>query len=215
MVLNISFLHRRLVYKHSSRCEAIRGNVWWEDAAIIALHDGFCACAMYVWWIRFPPSSLCWYSTIPWSWWWRRQCISREKNREKDKRMDKGCVSTFVIVLSKWCSHHNSVPTTLPTRFGKRIKVTGILYLHNITINRLTEPLPHYEIFRKLCGNQYPASVVLVLTMCEEVNAETCQMRRDYLTKHWKKMMGEKAAVYSHSGTKKSAWEGVATLGVL
>lgn len=124
--------------------------------------------------------------------------------------MGKGGVSTL-----KFHDQHNSIPTTSPTRFGKRIKVTGILYLHSITHNRLTEPLPHYEIFRKLCGNQYSGSVALVLTMCEKVNAEKCQMRGDELTKHWKRMMGKEAAVYSHNGTKKSAWEGVAALGVL
>ena len=98
---------------------------------------------------------------------------------------------------------------------GKRMKVARILYLHDISINRLTEPLPHYEIFRKLCGKQYSASVALVLTMCENVAPETCQERTRYLTDHWKKMMGEKAVVYSHNGTKKSAWDVVAGLDVI
>jgi len=99
---------------------------------------------------------------------------------------------------------------------GKRIKVVRILYLHDISINRLTEPLPTYEIFKKLCGNQYSASVALVLTMCENVTSEeTCQKRMKFYKDHWKILMGEKAIVCSHNGTKESAWEVVASLGVI
>jgi hypothetical protein len=51
--------------------------------------------------------------------------------------------------------------------------------------------------------------------MCEKGNPTTYQMRREYLTNYWKEMMGEKAAVYSHYGTKTSAWNVVIALGVL
>ena len=97
---------------------------------------------------------------------------------------------------------------------GKRIKISRILYFHDISINRLTEPLPHYEIFRKLCGNQYSASVALVLTMCEKVAPAKCQERTKYFTNHWKKMMGDRTRIYCHNGTKESAWDVVAGLGV-
>ena len=83
-----------------------------------------------------------------------------------------------------------------------------------MTDNRLTEPLPHYEIFRKLCGDQFKGSVVLVLTLCEEVNRVTFQDRREHLTTHWKGVMSENAVVCSHYGTKQSAWDVVAALGV-
>jgi hypothetical protein len=80
----------------------------------------------------------------------------------------------------------------------------------------MTEPpLPHYEMFRKLCGKHYQASVVLVLTMWENVNPTVGQNRKDELTNHWKKMIGGKATVCCHNGTKESAWEVVKALGVL
>jgi hypothetical protein len=83
-------------------------------------------------------------------------------------------------------------------------------------MNRLTEPLPHYDIFRELCGNQYSASVALVLTMCENVLVPaTRQQRTEYYKDYWKKLMGEKAVVCSHIGTKESAWEVVTSLGVI
>jgi hypothetical protein len=97
--------------------------------------------------------------------------------------------------------------------FGNHIKVIGILYLHDIT-DPLSQPSPHYEIFRKICGYQYLSSVVLVLTMCEHLNPASCQERRKDLINHWKMKMGEKATVYSHYGSKKSAWDVVTALGV-
>jgi ABC-type sulfate transport system substrate-binding protein len=54
-----------------------------------------------------------------------------------------------------------------------------------------------------------------VLTMCENVAPEICQERTKVYTDHWKKLMGERAAVYSHYGTKKSALDVVAGLGVI
>jgi hypothetical protein len=123
--------------------------------------------------------------------------------------VDKGGVSVFVLIII-------FVENEISGANRKHIKVTGILYLHNMTDNRLTEPLLPYEVFRKLCGSDsLAASVLFVLTMCEKVTPETCQNRREYLTNHWKKMMGEKAAVYSHYGTKQSAWDAVTALGVL
>ena len=82
-------------------------------------------------------------------------------------------------------------------------------------MNRLTEPLPTYEIFKKLCGKEYSGSVALVLTMCENVAPGTRQERTKFYKDYWKKMLGEKAVVYSHDGTKESAWGVVAGLGVI
>jgi len=109
----------------------------------------------------------------------------------------------------------NNISEWVKEALGKRIKVTRILYLHDISLKRLTQPLPHYEIFRKLCGKEYSASVALVLTMCENVAPARCQERTKFYTDYWKKMMGERAVVYSHNGTKKSAWDVVAGLGVI
>jgi len=110
----------------------------------------------------------------------------------------------------------NSINEWVKKSLGEGIKVTRILYLHDISRNRYTELFPHYEIFRKLCGNQYSASVALVLTMCENVvDPKICKERTDFLTGRWKSLMGKKAVVYSHYGTKESAWVVVGGLGVI
>ena len=54
-----------------------------------------------------------------------------------------------------------------------------------------------------------------MLTMCETIAPEICQERTKYFKKYWKNFMGEKALVCCHNGTKKSAWDVVAALGVI
>ena len=128
--------------------------------------------------------------------------------------MGKRDVSTFFLnTVSKWLIFvfNNFVYRSL----GRRIKVSRILYLHDISTSRLTDPPPHYEMFRKLCGKEYSSSVALVLTKCETIAPATCEARTGYFTNYWKRIMGERAAVYSHNGTKKSAWDVVAGLGVI
>ena len=82
-------------------------------------------------------------------------------------------------------------------------------------MDHLAEPFPHNALFKKLCGKEYSACVALVLTNCKDIDSETCQKRTKDLTDQWKKLLDEKALVYSHDGTKKSAWDVVAGLGVI
>lgn len=95
--------------------------------------------------------------------------------------------------------------------FGKNINVTGILYLYNITQNRMTQP-PH-ELFQKLCGDGFHARVLLVTTMWEKLKNRDDGVRREKgLKEHWNEMMIKGSAVVRHWGTKKSAWDVVETL---
>ena len=43
--------------------------------------------------------------------------------------------------------------------------------------------------------------------MCENVAPDICQKRTKCYKDHWKKMMGDSAAIFSHNGTKQSARE--------
>jgi hypothetical protein len=54
-----------------------------------------------------------------------------------------------------------------------------------------------------------------VLTMSETVAPEICQERTKFYKDRWRRLMGVRAAVYPHTGTKKSAWDVVAGLGVI
>lgn len=88
------------------------------------------------------------------------------------------------------------------------MRVNGILYLYKIDQNRMTDPpRPHFEMFKKLCGDDYTGRVLLVATMWEKVKKqEVREARKATLTNHWGEMVVE------HYGTKESAWSIVNTL---
>ena len=91
---------------------------------------------------------------------------------------------------------------------GERVRVDGILYLYKIDQNRMTgPPRPYFEMFKKLCGDDYTGRVLLVATMWEIVKRkEVREARKASLTDHWGEMVME------HHGTKESAWKIVNTL---
>ena len=102
----------------------------------------------------------------------------------------------------------------LTSSFGRNIKITGILYLHNISENRMTQPpLPHHEMFRRLCGEGFYARVLLVTTMWEKLlNQDDGERRKAILRIHWGEMINKGSAVVCHDGTKESAWSVVNAL---
>ncbi|KIM49797.1 hypothetical protein M413DRAFT_438927, partial [Hebeloma cylindrosporum] len=103
----------------------------------------------------------------------------------------------------------NEIGKWMKERFGGgRVQVTGILYLYNIHQRRMTNPpRPHFEMFKKLCGDDYTGHVLLVATMWETVKAEELRKKRKAeLMKHWGDMVVE------HHGTQESARSIVNTL---
>ena len=89
-------------------------------------------------------------------------------------------------------------------RFGKRIRVSGILYLYNSTDNRMTQPpAVHFDLFKNLLGNDFQGRVLLVMTMWERVKPDVRETRKKTLTRNW----GYPASVVQHLGTKESAWD--------
>ena len=89
--------------------------------------------------------------------------------------------------------------------FGKKINITGILYLYRID-RMMQPPLPHYQMFRGLCGEEFHARVLLVTTMWEG------ERRQAILKRHWSEMIAKGSAVVCHDGKWESAWEVVKTL---
>jgi len=68
-------------------------------------------------------------------------------------------------------------------------------------------PRPHFEMFKKLCGDDYTGRVLLVATMWEMVKKqEVRKNRKAELMGHWG------GTVLEHDGTKESAWTIVNTL---
>lgn len=71
----------------------------------------------------------------------------------------------------------------------------------------MTEPPRlHFEVFKRLWGNDYTGRVVLVATMWETVKEELRENRKAELMKHWHGMAVE------HDGTMENARSIVDTL---
>jgi len=95
----------------------------------------------------------------------------------------------------------------LKKAFGRRIQVAGILYLHRITDNRMTDPpYPNFQMFQRLAGEKFHPRVLLVTTMWEIVKPAVGLQRKEELEKHWKEMIRNGSEVVIHNGTKESAW---------
>ena len=91
--------------------------------------------------------------------------------------------------------------------YGRMIKITGILYLHRISDNRMTEdPFPYYQMVRKLCGEGFHTRVLLVTTMWDKLsNRDDGERRKMILKRHWSEMI-KGSAVVCHNGKQRSAW---------
>ena len=93
------------------------------------------------------------------------------------------------------------------------MKITGILYLYKINENRMTQPpLPHYQMFRRLCGEEFHTRVLLVTTMWELVNRGDGERRNVNLRRHWREMINKGSEVVCYGGGKQSAWDVVQAL---
>ena len=68
-------------------------------------------------------------------------------------------------------------------------------------------PLPHYQMFRGLCGEGFHTRVLLVTTMWEKLsNRDDGERRQVILRRHWSEMINNGSEIVSHDGEKQSAW---------
>jgi len=94
------------------------------------------------------------------------------------------------------------------SRSGQRL--TGILYLHRISDNRMPpQPLRQLEMFRRLCGEAELKRVVFLTTMWDAVDAAQAEAREQELrTKYWGVAL-TKAQLARHYNTSQSTWDAV------
>jgi hypothetical protein len=89
-------------------------------------------------------------------------------------------------------------------------KVTGILYVHRISDNRMTEPpFTNQEVFEEFCGDELGKKICVTTTHWDLVDEQTGEKRevdikRDYCVN------GTTMARFK--GTQESAWHAVDTL---
>ena len=107
-----------------------------------------------------------------------------------------------------WCRHVHTRLTSSYCSGHRNVRLSGILYLHRISDNRMTRtPLKNHRIFRELCGTDALQHIVLTTTMWDEVpEGEGDRREHELCTSYWKAMSQQGSTVARFSGTMKSAW---------
>ncbi|KAF8132018.1 P-loop containing nucleoside triphosphate hydrolase protein [Boletus edulis] len=91
----------------------------------------------------------------------------------------------------------NMISDWLNLSYKKEKLLSGILYLHRISDNRMAgTPLKNLRAFQKLCGKDALDKVYLTTTMWDEVEPSTGERRLEELkTEYWKSMIVQGAHV--------------------
>ncbi|KAI6132292.1 hypothetical protein EV401DRAFT_1849783 [Pisolithus croceorrhizus] len=104
----------------------------------------------------------------------------------------------------------------LNATYKKHMKLTGVLYLHRISDNRVPGTLlRNYNMFKELCGKENFKNVVLVTTMWDKVTEEVGSAREKELhADFWRSMLNLGSSVHRFEGTMESAWKIINSLSV-
>ncbi|KAI6115143.1 hypothetical protein EDD16DRAFT_1472930 [Pisolithus croceorrhizus] len=104
----------------------------------------------------------------------------------------------------------------LNATYKNHMKLTGVLYLHRISENRVPgTPLRNYNMFKELCGKENFKNVVPVTTMWDKVTEEVGSLREKELhADFWRSMISLGSSVHRFEGTMDSAWKIINSLSV-
>ena len=94
------------------------------------------------------------------------------------------------------------------SRYGKDMKLGGLLYFHRISDNRRTDtPLKILGMFEELCGKNTLQKVILTTTMWDEVDQETGETREGELrSTYWRPMLQRNSTINRFMRTRESAF---------
>jgi hypothetical protein len=93
-------------------------------------------------------------------------------------------------------------------------KLAAVLYLHNISDNRMTgSAMEHLELFSSMCGQAAMQNVAIVTTMWSYVPKEVGNKREEDLKREvWNDMLANGCCVKRFENTYDSAWSIVGSL---
>src|SRR4051812_11792260 len=102
-----------------------------------------------------------------------------------------------------------SHPYMLPIhRYQNGIKIAGLIYMHRITVNRMTRTLiEHLGTFRRLVGDVAMQNVMLTTTMWTALREKGIGLRREQelMKEHWKPMLESASRTARFEDTFESA----------
>ncbi|KAG5653182.1 hypothetical protein H0H81_001899 [Sphagnurus paluster] len=94
----------------------------------------------------------------------------------------------------------------LAQSYHSRMKLAGIVYLHEITQCAMTSAQKNLHLFSKLCGPQAIKNVVLATTKWSDIDQETGVKREEILKEgYWKAMLELGSTVHRFDATQTSA----------
>ncbi|KAF8159692.1 hypothetical protein B0H34DRAFT_674009 [Crassisporium funariophilum] len=95
----------------------------------------------------------------------------------------------------------------LKETFQKEILLSGLVYFHRISDNRMAgTPLKNLRMFKELCGQNALNNIILVTTMWDEVDEATGAAREKELKEnYWRAMIEGKSTTARFEGTRQSA----------
>ncbi|PPQ80653.1 hypothetical protein CVT24_011717 [Panaeolus cyanescens] len=95
----------------------------------------------------------------------------------------------------------------LTATYKQKVTLSGVLYFHRITDNRMTGPLLHnLEMFKSMVGEKAFFNVSLVTTMWDAVTESMATVHEQQLrTQYWKGMIRNGSRVRRHDNTPESA----------
>ncbi|KAJ8507570.1 hypothetical protein ONZ45_g10072 [Pleurotus djamor] len=102
-----------------------------------------------------------------------------------------------------------AIANWLVDMYKQKITLSGILYLHRISDNRIAgTPLRNLEVFQDLCGPMALANVIFTTTHWNEVEESVGQARQAELTStYWGPMLNAGSRTSRFDRTYTSAWD--------
>lgn len=104
---------------------------------------------------------------------------------------------------------HSAIIDLVFFRYKKDIKLSGVLYLHRISDNRMSgSPYRNLRMFGELCGDKAMKRVCLVSTMWDRVAPDVAEKREtDMLGNYWKSMTESGARHNRFDNKEETAWK--------
>lgn len=102
-----------------------------------------------------------------------------------------------------------NIANWLQNTYKQNVKLSGLLYLHRISDNRIAgTPLRNLNMFKELCGEDNFKNVILVTTMWDEVLEDVGSQREAELQNtFWQRMIKLGSSTHRFDGTEESAWK--------
>lgn len=96
----------------------------------------------------------------------------------------------------------------LEKRYRWHVKLSGIIYMHRITDNRVSGSVcKNFDLFNRLCGDGAVKRIRLVTSMWDIANMSAARRRASELqASFWKPLIDEGAQYREFQNTRESAW---------